>query len=132
MEDANHAEYGADPELALITPAHCDLPEPGAPRIPGKGRVRLAERSLAREIYGAPEVFEEFRCSNELNRIYQPLFESSNLKITGIGDEGEARVVELLGHPFFVGTLFLPQNAALDGDDHPLIHAFVSAAASPR
>jgi CTP synthase (UTP-ammonia lyase) len=73
---------------------------------------------------------EEFSCFNELNRIYQPLFEASDLRVSGIGDEGEARVVELAGHPFFFGTLYLPQNAALIGEDHPLIHAFVSAATS--
>ena len=132
MTDAAHAEYGAPAETALITPAHCEVPEPGAPRLKGKQRVRLTPGSLASRVYGANEIAEEFHCSNELNRIYQPLFEASDLKVTGVGDEGEARVVELTRHPFFVGTLYLPQNAALAGDDHPLIHAFVSAAAPPR
>jgi len=128
MGDADHAEYGADPETALITPAHCEIPEPGAPRIAGKQRVLLTPGSLAAMTYGSPEAFEEFRCSNELNRRYQPLFEASGLHITGVGDEGEARVVELTGHPFFVGTLYLPQNSALEGNTHPLVEAFLQAA----
>jgi CTP synthase (UTP-ammonia lyase) len=130
MGDADHAEYGADPETALITPAHCEIPEPGEPRIAGKQRVDLMPGSLAANIYGSTEAFEEFRCSNELNRRYQPLFEQSHLRVTGVGDEGEARVVELAGHAFFVGTLYLPQNSALDGETHPLIEAFLRAASA--
>jgi CTP synthase (UTP-ammonia lyase) len=130
MGDADHAEYGADPETALITAAHCEIPGPGAPRIAGKQRVKLTPGSLSATIHGATEAFEEFRCSNELNRRYQPLFEQSALRVTGVGDQGEARVVELAGHPFFVGTLYLPQNTALDGRTHPLIEGFVRAACS--
>jgi CTP synthase (UTP-ammonia lyase) len=128
MKDAAHVEYGADPESALITPAHCEVPEAGGPRIAGKQRVHLSTRSIAATAYRATEVFEEFQCSNELNRRYQPLFETSGLQIVGVGNDGEARVVELQGHPFFLGTLYLPQQAALDGEKHPLIEAFVLAA----
>jgi CTP synthase (UTP-ammonia lyase) len=128
MADATHAEYGADPETALITPAHCELPEEGTPRIKGKQRVLLASGSRAEAVYGSAEALEEFRCSNELNRRFQPIFEKSELRVTGFGDEGEARVVELEGHPFFLGTLYLPQNAALHGETHPLIEAFLRAA----
>jgi CTP synthase (UTP-ammonia lyase) len=136
MGDAGHAEYGIDPETALITPAHCEVPEPGAPRIKGKQRVRLTPGSLAARIYGANEVFEEFHCSNELNRRYQPLFEKSDLGVVGVGDEGEARVVELAGagagdsRRFFVATLYLPQLAAVENGSHPLIDAFVRAVAA--
>jgi CTP synthase len=113
----------------LITAAHCELPEEGAPRIKGRQRVTLKSHSRAASIYGATEVFEEFHCSNELNRRYQHLFESSELRVTGVGDEGEARVVELAAHAFFVGTLYLPQNAALEGKSHPLIDAFLRVVA---
>jgi CTP synthase (UTP-ammonia lyase) len=132
MADAEHAEYGADPATALITPAACAVPEPGAPRIKGRQRVRLAPGSLAAAAYGATEVFEHFYCSNELNRRYQPLFEASDLRVIGVGDEGEARVVELAGAPFFLGTLYLPQMSAADGQSHPLIEAFVAAACAAR
>jgi CTP synthase (UTP-ammonia lyase) len=129
LSDAGDVSYGADPETALITAAHCELPEEGVPRIKGKNRVTLQPDSRVASIYGSTEVFEEFHCSNELNRRYQHLFESSELRVTGVGDEGEARVVELAGHAFFIGTLFLPQNTALEGKSHPLIDAFLNAAA---
>jgi CTP synthase (UTP-ammonia lyase) len=65
-----------------------------------------------------------------LNRRYQSLFETSPLQVVGIGNEGEARVVELLGAPFFIATLFLPQMGALNGEQNPLVTAFVDAAAA--
>jgi CTP synthase (UTP-ammonia lyase) len=129
MADAAHAEYGAPPDDALITPAACEVPEPGVPRLKGKQRVRLTPGSLAARIYGSTETFAEFHCSNELNRRYQPLFARSELRVSGIGDEGEARVVELAGAAFYVGTLYLPQLAAAQGEPEPLIDGFVQAAA---
>jgi len=129
MADAAHAEYGAPPDEALITPAACAMPEPGAPRLNGKQRVRLMPDSLAERVYGGSETFAEFHCSNELNRRYQPLFERSDLRVSGVGDEGEARVVELTSAAFYVATLYLPQLAAAQGEPDPLIDAYVRAAA---
>jgi CTP synthase (UTP-ammonia lyase) len=129
MAGAAHAEYGAAPEEALITPAACAVPEPGFPRLKGKQRVRLSPGSLAARVYGTEETFSEFHCSNELNRRYQPLFDQSTLRVSGVGDEGEARVVELTGATFYVATLYLPQLAEAHGKPDPLIDAYVRAAA---
>ena len=96
----------------------------------GERPVRLAADSLAARIYGRTVVEEEFACSYELNPEYQPLFEDCALHTVGRGDSGEARVVELAGHPFFVGTLFLPQMRTPDA--HPLVRAFVASALNSR
>lgn len=92
--------------------------------------VHLTPGSQAARIYGATEVLEEFHCSFGLDPAYQALFEGGPLRITGVGDEGEARVVELDGAGFFIGTLFMPQIAVAAGEPHPLIDAFVRAAVS--
>jgi len=86
---------------------------------------------LAHRIYGTEVAEEEFRCSNELNAQFQPLFERSALRVVGVGERGEARVVELQAARFFVGALFLPQMAAVDAP-HPLIDAYVRAVAARR
>jgi len=133
MTDAAHAEYGADPETALITPAACAVPDASGPRLKGKQRVRLTPGSLAARAFEADEIAAEFHCTNELNRRFQPLFEDSSLRVTGVGDEGEARVVELTGGRFFIATLFLPQVAALEREPSPLIDSYIgAAAASPQ
>jgi CTP synthase (UTP-ammonia lyase) len=44
-------------------------------------------------------------------------------------EHGEARAVELYAHPFFVATLFQPQLSSSPDKPHPLVTAFVKAAA---
>ena len=87
--------------------------------------MRLTPDSLAARVYGSTEIAAEFHCRNELNRRYQALFERSDLRVVGVGDEGEARVVELTGARFFIATLFLPQMAVLEDEPIPLIDAFL-------
>ncbi len=94
--------------------------------------MRLTPGSLAARVYESTEIAAEFHCRNELNRRYQVLFERSDLRVVGVGDEGEARVVELAGARFFIATLFLPQLAVLEGEPSPLIDAFVGAARGAR
>jgi CTP synthase (UTP-ammonia lyase) len=50
--------------------------------------------------------------------------------IAGEDGEGNVRIVELRSHPFFVATLFVPQLSSEPGDPHPLIVAFLEAAAA--
>ena len=92
--------------------------------------VALTPGSQAARIYGATDAREEFHCSFGLDPEYQPLFEGGPLRITGHGDAGEARVLELAGAEFYIGTLFMPQIAVAAGEPHPLVDAFVRAAAS--
>ena len=35
--------------------------------------------------------------------------------VSGLGGDGEIRIVELPGHPFFLATLFLPQTGSAPG-----------------
>jgi CTP synthase (UTP-ammonia lyase) len=43
--------------------------------------------------------------------------------------DGEARIIELPAHRFFIGTLFLPQHLSTATRPHPLVVAYVAAAA---
>jgi hypothetical protein len=47
------------------------------------------------------------------------------LNVSGFDGEGEDRVIEHPEHPFFVGTLFVPQAQSTSGKPHPLVAAFV-------
>ena len=45
------------------------------------------------------------------------------------GPKGEIRAIESPTHRFFVATLFQPQLSSKDKNPHPLVLAFVQAAA---
>jgi CTP synthase (UTP-ammonia lyase) len=54
------------------------------------------------------------------------------MQATGADSEGEVRVIELPGHPFFIGTLFVPQTRSSPQPFHPLVSAFLQAVLQDR
>jgi CTP synthase (UTP-ammonia lyase) len=73
---------------------------------------------------------EAFYCNFGLNPEYQEQLENDGMEITGKDQNGEARIVELAAHPFFLGTLFVPQARSVGGSPHPLILEFCRRAAA--
>ncbi|HEX5222567.1 MAG TPA: hypothetical protein VFZ59_23635 [Verrucomicrobiae bacterium] len=121
--EADHAESNPDAKLPLIAPLPCALREV-------ETKIQLQPGSRADAIYGRSEISEPFNCGFGLNPEHEQLFRNTNLKITGTGDDGSARVVELNDHPFFIATLFQPERSAFNGVSHPLVAAFLKAAAA--
>jgi CTP synthase (UTP-ammonia lyase) len=119
---AAHAEIEPGAEAAIVSPLTCGLVEQS-------GTVLLEEGSRIREIYGTGVVRETYHCNYGLNPRFEHLFSGGPLRISARDAEGSARAVELTGEAFFVATLFQPERAALEGRRHPLISAFVAAAA---
>jgi len=120
---ADHAETNPSAAELVVTPLTCALVEQ-------TGTIRLLAGSRAAACCDTREIREEYHCSYGLNPSYEAALEGGGLRVTGRDPAGEARVVELEGHPFYVATLFQPERAALRGDRHPLVAAFVAAAAS--
>ncbi|HYM09830.1 MAG TPA: hypothetical protein VEU62_03815, partial [Bryobacterales bacterium] len=81
------------------------------------------------EIYGQAEIEEGYFCNYELNPQYQPQLEAAGLQMTGFGENGEVRVAELPGYSFFIVTLYQPPLRSTREKPHPLIVAFLEAAA---
>jgi len=87
--------------------------------------VSIKPGSLAARGYGRTVSQERYQCNFGVNPDVVPLLRSGDLQITGSDQEGESRIVELSGHPFFVGTLFLPQLTSTPEAPHPLVAAFL-------
>jgi CTP synthase (UTP-ammonia lyase) len=121
--EADHAESNPAATMPLIAPLSCSL-------VGAKGIIKLKADSQVRRFYGEEEVVEQYHCSFGLNARHQSLLESGEMKVTGMDAEGQPRVVELAGHPFFIATLFQPERSASSGIVHPLIRAYVRAASS--
>jgi CTP synthase (UTP-ammonia lyase) len=119
---ADHAESNPTAEEPVITalPASLD----------GRsGLVRLAPGSRLAAAYGRAEAEAEYRCSFGLNPAYRRTLEAAGLLFTAEADDGTVRGAELPSHPFFVGTLFQPERAALRDEIPPIVQAFVQAMA---
>ena len=90
--------------------------------------VRIEHGSLAARLYGRADALEDYYCNYGLNPEYRARLERAGLRVSGVGDEGEVRLVELPGHPFFLATLFLPQARSAPGAPHPLLAGWAAAA----
>ncbi|HSB75270.1 MAG TPA: hypothetical protein VLC12_06450 [Terriglobales bacterium] len=93
------------------------------------GGIRLAPGSRISKIYGCDEVVEEFFCNYEVNPEYEPQLAFAGLEAVARAEHGEVRAVELRGHRFFLATLFQPQLSSLPEKPHPLLTAYLQAAA---
>jgi CTP synthase (UTP-ammonia lyase) len=121
--DADHAESNPSGSCLFITPLICSL-------VGKTMEVTLQPGSKAAQACHATRVLEQYYCNFGLSAEYQKQLEESGLRITGTDENGEARVAELPSHPFFVGTLFVPQARSAPGKPHPLVSEFCRAAAS--
>jgi CTP synthase (UTP-ammonia lyase) len=119
--DAEHAETNPDASNLVISPLACSLVEQ-------TGTIRLKKNSLICNACGSEQIVEGYHCRFGLNPVFRERLEAGELQFTGWDENGDVRAFELRGHPFFVATLFQPERAALRGESHPLIHAFVEAA----
>ena len=134
IRDAGHAEYDPHVPSPLIALASCPVPVrlEGAPRLSGRQTIRIEPDAMVFRIYRRAEVQDEFLCNYELNPRFRERIEGGRLRVAGVGEAGEVRIVELPGHPFFVATLFLPQLSSAEGAPHPLIVAYLEAILSFR
>lgn len=123
LTEADHAESNPASAFPLIAALPCALRETEA-------AIHLVAGSRIRAIYNRPEISEPFNCGFGLNPSHQHLLQNGAMRITGTNEAGHARVVELEAHPFFVGTLFQPERSAFQNTVHPLIVAFLQAAAA--
>ena len=118
--DADHAESNPAAMMALITPLSCAL-------VGVTGTIQLKAGSRATECYGKREIKEQYHCNYGVDVRYQFLLELGEMQVTGTGERGEPRVVEIKAHPFFIAMLFQPERSADSGRAHPLIQAYVQA-----
>jgi CTP synthase len=93
----------------------------------------LQPDSLAAKAYGQIEISERHRHRYEFNREYEPILTGAGLRLTGTTpDATYVEIVELPGHPFFLGCQFHPEFKSKPLEPHPLFHAFVKASYANR
>ena len=81
------------------------------------------------KIYGKEHISERHRHRYEVNIGYAEELEKAGLKITGLSPSGALpEMVELEGHPWFVGVQFHPELKSRPFAPHPLFASFVEAA----
>jgi CTP synthase len=95
----------------------------------GKYPCDMKEGSLVRDAYGLDSIEERHRHRYEVNPEYVPRLEERGFHVTGISPDGKfVEIIELAGHPWFVGCQFHPEYRSRPTAPHPLFRAFIAAA----
>jgi CTP synthase (UTP-ammonia lyase) len=118
FRDADHAEYDPYASDLFISELVCSL----AGR---EMQLRLVPGSQVASIYGGTTAIERYYCNFGVNPDREAILRCGPLRFVGSDAEGEIRVVELPGHPFFVGTLYVPQARSTPTTPHPLVSEFL-------
>ena len=90
----------------------------------------LREGSISRRAYGEPQIRERHRHRYEFNNDYRERFEKAGLRTAGVcAGRDLVEIVELEGHPWFVGVQFHPEFTSRPVRPQPLFRDFVRAVA---
>ena len=102
----------------------------GTMRLGGQECV-LEPDSMVRRIYGQDRIMERHRHRYEVNNHYLPRLKAAGLRVSGTSAQDKlCEMIELPGHPWFVGCQFHPEFTSTPRHGHPLFKAFVQAALS--
>ena len=89
----------------------------------------LKPGSLVAEQYGTTEIKERHRHRYEVNIDYKEVLEEAGLLFSGLSPDGVLpEIVEIPGHPWFIGVQYHPELKSRPFEPHPLFAGFVKAA----
>ena len=136
---ANSSEFGPTPEpiVGLLTEwVRGNMVERRGNEDNKGGTMRLGAYdcllkpgSHVRDIYGAATIRERHRHRYEVNINYKERLERAGLSFSGMSPDGDLpEIVEIPGHPWFVGVQFHPELKSKPFDPHPLFTSFIRAA----
>ena len=140
VEKASSTEFGpsAEPVVGLMTEwirgnmlekRAKDGDLGGTMRL-GAYECALTPGSLVSNIYGNKvTISERHRHRYEVNHNYKDRLEKVGLKFSGMSPDGVLpEIVEIPGHPWFVGVQFHPELKSRVFEPHPLFTSFIGAA----
>jgi CTP synthase len=135
LSDSNSAEFRGDLTEAVIClmDSQRQVTDLGGTMRLGAYPARLAHGSRAAVAYGTVEISERHRHRYEVNNAYRDLLSQHGMRFTGLSpDGGLVEIIELPGHPWFLGCQFHPELKSRPMRAHPLFRAFIGAAVERR
>lgn len=141
LKDANSTEFNKQtsaPVIALISEwlssdgqvnKRDEQSDLGGTMRLGAQACHLESSSLARQVYGQPEIVERHRHRYEVNNHFIEQLVANGLRVSGRSADGSlVEMIELPNHPWFLACQFHPEFTSTPRDSHPLFRSFVLAA----
>jgi CTP synthase len=135
LSEANSTEFDPStphPVIDLMASQE-DVEEMGGTMRLGLYAAKLAEGSKVRALYDSELVYERHRHRWEVNNRYRKDLEGAGLMLSGVSpDDNLVEYIEMVDHPYFVGTQAHPELRSRPDRPHPLFLGLVEAAARFR
>jgi len=135
LQGANSHEFEEGtphPVVSLMADQKQVVAKGGTMRL-GAYDCALKPGTLAARLYARSLVSERHRHRYEVNNAYRARFEERGLVASGVNEQlGLVEILELEGHPWFLGCQYHPEFQSKPFSPHPLFGGFVRAAIEHR
>ncbi|MFZ0888855.1 MAG: CTP synthase [Candidatus Binataceae bacterium] len=135
LKHADSREFSEDtPDPVIdIMQTQRDVTKKGGTMRLGAYPCVIKPGSLAVSLYRRTRVSERHRHRYEVNNAYREALEKVGFCATGTSPDGElVEIMELRGHPWFLGCQFHPELRSRPLDCHPLFRGLIRAAVARR
>jgi CTP synthase len=135
LTGANSEEMSDNPPYPVIhlLPEQKGVTDKGATMRLGTWPCNVVNGTLAHRLYGSSRIDERHRHRYEVNNDFREKLQEHGMVISGVSpDYRLVEMIEIPGHPFFVGTQAHPEFKSRPNRPHPLFKGLVEAAVAHR
>jgi CTP synthase len=132
---ANSEEMADNPPYPVIhlLPEQKGVTDKGATMRLGSWPCNVVNGTLAHKLYGSNRIDERHRHRYEVNNDFREKLQEHGMVISGVSpDYRLVEMIEIPGHPFFIGTQAHPEFKSRPNRPHPLFRGLVAAAVAHR
>lgn len=129
IAEAHSSEFSGTPHPVItMMDEQRAIEEKGGTMRLGLYPCKVKQDSRLKDIYGEEIIYERHRHRYEFNNLYREQLAAKGLVFSGLSpDENLVEVIELPGHPWYIGTQFHPEFKSRPNRPHPLFKDFVAA-----
>lgn len=128
--DAHSVELKPDTTHPVIhiMPDQLDIEDIGGTLRLGSYPCILDQDSKAYEMYGTDTIHERHRHRYEVNNDFRNALIENGMKLSGLSPDGRiVEMIEILEHPWFIGTQAHPELKSRPNRPHPVFGGFIKA-----
>jgi CTP synthase len=129
-QNANSTEFNPRVEYPVISmiEEQKDIEQLGGSMRLGSYPCIIKKGTLAFQEYKKEKIHERHRHRFEFTLRFKEAYEKAGLVFSGFSpDKTLAEIIEIPGHPWFVGVQFHPEFASKPTEPHPLFEGFIRA-----
>ena len=131
LEGANSSEFDSSTAYPVIDlmPDQRNVSRLGGSMRLGAWPCHLKQDTFAYAAYGIDSINERHRHRYEFNNLFREIMTERGFVVSGTSPDGSlVEMIEISGHPWFVGCQFHPELKSRPARAHPLFREFIGAA----